>query len=97
MLNCSSRSCIIAPALQHLQQPRSTANDRREREQHRRHARGTRRLSGARPAAAARAWPKRVSDIQQQSRSPNPMWQGVSNRSNDLTKPVLLRLRGEKP
>ena len=57
---------MVAPALQHLQQPRSTANDRREREQHRRHARGTRRLSGARPAAAARAWPKRVSDIQQQ-------------------------------
>ena len=25
MPNCSSRSCIVAPALQHLQKPRSTA------------------------------------------------------------------------
>ena len=62
---CSSRSCLVPPAQHHLQQPRSTAtNDRREREQHRRHAGGTRRLSGARLAAAVRAWPELVSDIQ---------------------------------
>ena len=57
VLHCCANPAASAESSQH-------GNDRHEREHYRRHSGGTHRLSGARPAAAARAWPERVSDIQ---------------------------------
>ena len=62
MPNCSSRSCIVAPVLQHLQQPSSTRTTFVNE--------SSAVATPEAPAAtavhdhtAARAWPKRVSDI----------------------------------